>query len=114
MRKADKSLDNKICKTLTRVCETALENVFGFQWLTHRVNYQRFPDSLRITCVFSDDSDLSRIQLNHEATSLRNLISESLEDIGIRLDDPLQQIRFDSEQACDAEHQGDWERRLRH
>lgn len=112
MRKSDKKLDNQICKTLTNVCETALEHIFGFQWLTHRINYQHFPASLIVTCVFTDQSDLDRIQLNHEDSSLRNLIVEALVDIDIRLDKPEQQIVFDSEEACEASHQGNWERRL--
>ncbi len=88
MRKSDKKLDNQICKTLTVVCETALEHIYGFQWLTHRVNYQRFPASLKITCVFTDQADLDRIRLQHEDSSLRHLISEALADIGIKLGDP--------------------------
>ena len=112
MRKPDKRLDHQICKTLTNVCETALEHIVGFQWLTHRVNYQRFPESLKITCVFTDQSDLDRIRLNHEASSLRNLITEALVDIDIRLSKPEQQISFDSEEACEASSQGNWAKRL--
>ncbi|MBN3563909.1 Fis family transcriptional regulator [Aliamphritea spongicola] len=112
MRKTDKKLDNQICKTLTVVCETALEHIYGFQWLTHRVNYQRFPASLKIACVFSDESDLERIRMQHEDTSLRNLICDALADIGIQLAHPEEQIYFDSEEACEASHQGNWARRL--
>jgi len=48
MRKTDKKLDNQLIKLLTEVCETALEDFSGFQWLTHIVDYSNFPKSLKV------------------------------------------------------------------
>lgn len=55
MRKSDKKLDNEIIRQLTEVCETMKPQLSGFVWLTHTVNYQRFPASLNITLVFNED-----------------------------------------------------------
>ncbi|MBY6064518.1 hypothetical protein [Pseudidiomarina sediminum] len=54
MRKSDKKIDNEIIKRLTEVCETMKAHLSGFVWLTHEVNYQRFPESLLVTLVFDD------------------------------------------------------------
>ena len=57
MRKSDKKLDNQLRLVLTDVCETALKEVEGFQWLTHVVNYSNFPQSLRVVCVFDTNEN---------------------------------------------------------
>lgn len=48
MRKTDKKIENNIRISLTKVCEQALKEVDGFLWLTHTVNYSKFPESLQI------------------------------------------------------------------
>ena len=55
MRKSDKKIDNEIIRRLTEVCEAAKQRCTGFVWLTHEVNYQRFPQSLKVTLVFDDE-----------------------------------------------------------
>ncbi|MEX1221785.1 MAG: hypothetical protein WEA82_06695 [Idiomarina sp.] len=54
MHKDHKKIDREIIRALTGVCEHAKIEVDGFKWLTHEVNYQRFPQSLRVLLVFSD------------------------------------------------------------
>jgi len=46
MRKTDKKRDNTLRLALTEVCDIALKDIAGFQWLTHCVNYSNFPQSL--------------------------------------------------------------------
>lgn len=57
MRKTDKKIDQQIIRALTAVCEKAKDNVKGFEWLTHEVDYQRFPESLQVTLAFATDVD---------------------------------------------------------
>lgn len=57
MRKTDKKRDQLIIRALTAVCEKAKDDVEGFEWLTHEVDYQRFPQSLQVTLAFTDDVD---------------------------------------------------------
>ncbi|HCC80946.1 MAG TPA: Fis family transcriptional regulator, partial [Methylophaga sp.] len=44
MRKTDKKIDNELRLKLTDVCEQGLKNIAGFQWLTHLVNYDDYPN----------------------------------------------------------------------
>ena len=111
MRKTDKKLDNQIRKALTVVCEIALEEVDGFQWLTHVVNYDKFPQSLVVTCVF-DTIEAHRKAMNAGRDHyLVDLIQDELFalNIGIKGENLL---RFDSEEACQIEHKGKWQHRL--
>ncbi|RUO20916.1 hypothetical protein CWE08_07390 [Aliidiomarina iranensis] len=55
MRKSDKKLETEIIRRLTDVCEAMKPQLEGFVWLTHEVNYQRFPQSLVVTLVFNDE-----------------------------------------------------------
>lgn len=53
MRKKDKKIDNELRLVLIDACEQALKDITGFQWLTHfLVNYDDFPNSLMVACVF--------------------------------------------------------------
>ena len=52
MRKTDKHRERQIIDALNTVCERALDQSLpGFQWLTHHVDYQRFPGSLSVFCI---------------------------------------------------------------
>ena len=84
MRKTDKKLDNLIRQRLTEVCDFALQNCDGYQWITHNVNYSRFPESLIITCMFSDAASTKNAKQNGE---LLALIQEKLlyQPINIKL-----------------------------
>ncbi|WP_194756662.1 hypothetical protein [Aliidiomarina indica] len=89
MRKTDKKLDNQIVKALTGVCEASKNDVSGFDWLTHEVNYQRFPDSLVITLVFTESTPEAVLQ--HGLNQLVPRVQDALAPIiGIRL--PAHQI----------------------
>lgn len=109
MRKSDKKLDNAIRDALTKACDQALERSDGFQWLTHQVNYNAFPTSLHIVCVYDSDERLGRANIEW----LRQVIDAQLQAIDIRLKDASKQISFDTEQACAREHAGRWAERIR-
>ncbi|WP_411359439.1 hypothetical protein [Pseudidiomarina salilacus] len=54
MLKTDKKLERDIVRELTAVCEAAKLTCSGFEWLTHTVDYAKFPESLRVTLVFNE------------------------------------------------------------
>ncbi|MEW9796781.1 Fis family transcriptional regulator [Alteromonas sp. CYL-A6] len=108
MTKTDKKTDNAIRLVLTRVCETALEDIEGFEWLTHQVNYRAFPESLTITCVFDTRDSLELANTQH----LVSLIGQAMSDIGIRLASVHRHIRFDTQEDCLRDHDGRWNVRL--
>ena len=113
MKKTDKKNEKAICAALTEVCGIALDEVAGFQWLTHLVNYSRFPDSLVVVCIFDTNKDLSNALLAKHDDFLRSVIREKLSAVGIAIQDTTQQVSFDSEEACELEHDGKWQQRLR-
>lgn len=81
MRKTDKKLENTIRLALTEVCEYALDHTQGFLWLTHTVDYQRFPNSLEVRCVFGPESLHAAIQ----DRPLNSLITSKLKNVGIAI-----------------------------
>lgn len=106
--KTEKKIDNNVRLALTAACEQFLEDVPGFQWLTHQANYTNFPASLLISCVF----DTPASQELADAAVIHRLLQAKLLKIGVKLKAPKQQVIFDSEQACTQENDGDWAVRL--
>jgi hypothetical protein len=113
MKKTDKTLENTIVKVLTAVCEQSLKEINGFQWLTHLVNYKDFPRSLTVICIFDTKDQVSTLLNSPQYDYLVSLIVEQLKNSGIRLSNGHKKIKFDSEEACNDEHSGNWNRRLK-
>lgn len=118
MKKTDKKIENTLRTTLTKACDIALDNVQGFQWLTHQVNaakggYTKLSQSLSITCVFDRNEQLALAISTHQDDFLRSLITEQLASAGIPITNPNRQIILDSEENCDQENGGLWQQRLR-
>lgn len=111
MKKTDRKTDNQIVKALNIVCREALDEVAGFQWITHFVRYNDFPDSLCIVCVFATREDLAAARAAQRDDYLRALIVDQLNIVGIPIRNIAKQLRFDSEEACREEHQGNWHER---
>lgn len=112
MRKSDKKIDNQIIKALTDVCHSALEDIDGFEWLTHTVNFDQFPESLKIVCVFDSNIKLANYIKSSDNEHLTSLIEHSLNNIGIKLKNAKKQITLDSEEHCASQHAGNWHQRL--
>lgn len=108
MRKTDKKIDNAIRRVLTEACDIALEQFAGFQWLTHFVNYNQFPESLSIVCIFDTNANLAKA--NKDA--LCELIKQKLLSMDINLKTIYQHVRFDTEENCLNEHDGKWKERF--
>lgn len=79
MRKTDKKTDCEIIHALTELCEAAKYTHEGFTWLTHEVNYQRFPQSLQVTLVFDDE--VSETTLLAEFRDLIPQVQAALEPV---------------------------------
>ena len=108
MRKTDKKRENALRQALTEACETALEKYEGFQWLTHFVNYSDFPASLSIVCVYDTNAHLAKT----DKEGMRALIKEKLASIDIKMNDSHQQVRFDTEENCNNDNDGKWNKRF--
>ena len=112
MRKSDKKIENQIRTTLTEVCDTALKEYKGFQWLTHYVNYDRFPQTLRVVCIFNTNDELISFMATKNGNDLSKLIQIKLLRVGISLKKMSNHIVFDTEENCNKEHNGKWADRL--
>jgi hypothetical protein len=110
--KTQKKIDNNVRKALTLACEKILDDVAGFQWLTHQANYTNFPASLFVTCVFDTDSSLQDAGQQGATVSIQKLIQTQLLKIGVKFKSVSTQVVFDTEQACEQQHAGDWSQRL--
>ncbi len=97
MTKTDKKLDKQICQALTNACEMAKDQVPGFQWLTHRVNFKQFPDSLKVICVFQTQVELEQASRQKQDQLITTLIKTELEKIDIRFKDIKRHVLFVSE-----------------
>lgn len=91
MRKTDKKIDNKLRQILMDICDFSLQNIAGYQWISHTVNYSHFPDSLIITCMFDNKENAISAQ---QQGKLLSLINESLNSISITLKAPNKQVYF--------------------
>ena len=112
MKKSDKKIDNALREALTNVCEAALGSVEGFVWLTHLVNYNAFPNSLKIVCVFETDETLSKAIEAKQDDYFYTLINNELNAANIKLNKLRQQVSFDTEEACERSHAGKWNERF--
>ena len=113
LTKTTQKLDNNICKALTIACESSLHVIDGFSWLTHRANYTNFPASLIVTCVFETDQDIVNMQEKQLADAFRKDIQKQLLKVGVIVKSLERNIHFDSEEACNRQHQGQWDVRLK-
>jgi len=94
MRKSDKKIENQLRQSLTEVCDFALENIEGYQWITHKVNYDTFPDSLQIICAFMSQSDIDELKHSQQDRVLKENIEKQLAGINIKLKSAEKQITF--------------------
>ncbi|RUO23929.1 hypothetical protein CWE09_12330 [Aliidiomarina minuta] len=79
MRNNEQKMERAIIQALTEVCEQAKPRVTGFSWLTHDVDYQRFPESLQVTLVFTEQT--SEAQIEHGLERLVTEVQWALEPI---------------------------------
>jgi hypothetical protein len=113
LTKTTQKLDDNICKALTIACESSLHTIEGFTWLTHRANYTHFPASLIVTCVFETEEHIAQIKTEKLDVGFRKCIQTQLLKVGVIIKNLNQNIHFDSEEACNIHHQGQWSERLK-
>ncbi len=104
MKKSDKKIENKLRVALTKVCEEALYEVEGFQWLTHLVDYNNFPDSLSVICVFDTNKTLLTAKYNNQTDTLMKLVFTELEAAGLKIRTIKNLVKFDTEENKNAKY----------
>ncbi|MBB3142429.1 hypothetical protein [Halomonas organivorans] len=111
-KKASRQMERRLTQALTDACETAKPLLPGFAWLTHLVDYRRFPDSLRVVWVFETQDDLARALKGDGRRRMRELTEAALFEADVEVGNIDAHLDADSEEECRRVHGGDWERRL--
>ncbi|MBH3426478.1 hypothetical protein I5S59_01875 [Pseudomonas alkylphenolica] len=112
MKRKHAGMERELARALTHACEVAKGELVGFEWLTHRVDYERFPESLMVTWVFDTDSNMNAATAGPGVARMQALTLEAFEDIGITVTAIASHLEMDSEERCAAKHGGDWVARL--
>ncbi|GAA0832522.1 hypothetical protein GCM10009112_19420 [Marinomonas arenicola] len=113
MKKSDKKLDKALREALTKVCDHLLGEVEGFVWLTHVVDFNRYPQSLKIVCVFEKEADVAELLSTQGDVLFYQCIEDELKGANLVIKNSRQSVSFDSEEACERSHKGRWNLRLK-
>ena len=105
-------LDRCLIAALTDACETAKTEIPSFDWLTHTVDYNAFPQSLRVIWVFDSRASKEHALSTGADTRMRELTAAALNDADVRGAPMERCVHFDSEEECRLRHDGDWRVRL--
>ena len=76
-------LERELVACLTEACETAKAEIVGFSWLTHRLDPEDFPGSLRVTWVFEQEADKTAAVAGQAKARMLALTSQALSLIHI-------------------------------
>lgn len=107
-----KYLENELNTALGRACEAAREEIPGFQWVTHVVDFSDVNGSIQVVWVFDSNRHLAEALRAGYDAYLGHLTREALAAAGISVDDVDHHVDFDSEEECARVHGGDWKLRL--
>jgi hypothetical protein len=93
-------VERELIRTLTRACETAKSEIIGFQWLTHDVDYQQFPQSLVVTWMFDSETHKVQALASSDKSRMRELTLAAFEEVGISVADIAAHVAFSVEQPA--------------
>ncbi|WP_458525047.1 hypothetical protein [Onishia taeanensis] len=110
-KKARSQMERHLTRALTDACETAKPLLPGFAWLTHLVDYRRFPESLRVVWVFKTQAEMTRALKGDGRRRMAALTEAALFEVGADITDIDAHLDVDCEEECRRVHGGDWERR---
>ncbi|KAA0942338.1 MULTISPECIES: hypothetical protein [unclassified Pseudomonas] len=105
-------IERRLIATLTEACEIAKAEISGFDWLTHKVDYQAFSQSLRVIWVFDTRTNKEQALSAGRDARMRELTAMALSEADVEVSQLERCVRFDSEEECQINHAGDWRRRL--
>jgi hypothetical protein len=104
--------ERQLIACLTLACEAGQAEIVGFTWLTHVVDYQKFPSSLMVTWVFDTQANKDRAIANGQDERMAELTAEAFSQAGISVSTVSAHLTFDSEEQCQRTDAGNWQQRL--
>ena len=105
MRKSDKKIENQIREVLTEVCEDTLKGYDGFLWVTHKVKFSSFPQSLNIVCVFDRIQDSANFLMGAELLHVSAAIQKAFSKVGVPLKNVDKLINYDIQKKRESGYQ---------
>ncbi|MBY8960278.1 hypothetical protein J1G18_23545 [Pseudomonas sp. MIS38] len=104
-------IERRLIATLTDACEAAKAEIQGFTWLTHTADLNALAATLNVIWVFDTEAD-KNLALTDAKARLFELTATALREADIDLSPSERNVRFDSEEACQRNHGGNWRERL--
>ncbi|WP_462380240.1 hypothetical protein [Pseudomonas sp. Marseille-QA0892] len=104
-------MERALARYLTQACEAAEAELVGFSWLTHEVDYARFPQSLQVTWIFETEAQKDAMR-GEDVERIQALTGDALQQAGVDMMPLKAPVHLDSEEACRQIDGGDWSRRL--
>ena len=105
-------IERRLVATLTEACETAKAEVVGFCWLTHEIDYDLFPSSLRVIWVFDTQGNKDQALASGQGERMVELTAIALSEADVLLSPVSAHVQFDSEEQCQRANAGNWQQRL--
>ena len=79
-KRTQAQIERRLITSLTEACETAKSQIPGFAWLTHVVDYEAFPASLKVVWVFDTQASKDFALADGEARYMGELTAQALAD----------------------------------
>ena len=111
-KRTQAQIERRLITSLTEACETAKSQIPGFVWLTHVVDYEAFPASLKVVWVFDNQVNKDFALADGEARFMVELTTRALADANINVRQVANHVFYDSEDECQRACGGDWVKRL--
>ena len=94
------AVERELIRTLTLACETVKSEIVGFQWLTHDVDYERFPQSLRVIWMFDSEASRARALASSDKARMLRLTQAAFDEVGISVASIAEHVAFSVEQLA--------------
>lgn len=94
------AIERELIRALTTACETAKSEIVGFQWLTHEVDYEEFPQSLVVTWVFDSEANRARALASADKARMLELTQVALDEVGISVSSIAEHVAFSVERQA--------------
>jgi hypothetical protein len=105
-------IERRLVATLTEACETAKAQIVGFEWLTHEVDFNEFPSSLRVVWVFDTQANMNQALASGQGERMVELTAIALSEADVLVSPVSAHVQFDSEEQCQRANGGNWQKRL--
>lgn len=105
-------IERRLIATLTEACETAKVEILGFCWLTHEIDYDLFPSSLRVIWVFVTQANKDQALAGGQGERMLELTAIALNEADVLVSPVSAHVQFDSEEECQRANGGNWQQRL--